>query len=295
MTEERWRSVAIVLGVVLVVLVGVVFVTSFPSGSASPTASAGASIVRPSDGAVASPSAATPSSEPSESATPTATETPKPSPTTATTAGLATISFTGFKLDADNDPAGKARTFTFKTDGPGTVKAKLTGKSPQGTSTFCLKVGSSKAVCRAWKTGQLTGTTSAKGQTTFVVTAIGVGTATPVVDVAISFRAREPSVTLTNGRFDGKPADGYNGMSGKLKVRSGGTIAINATWGSTAYDYTYSVVDLVSATGGGVFPGNGTGVDKSDTVTPSQSYGFSLVNSADPAGPVKLTMTMSWR
>lgn len=295
MTEERWRSVAIVLGVVLVVLVGVVFVTSFPNGSATPTASAAASIERPSGSAGGSPSASAATAEPSENASPTASPTAKPSPTTGATAGLATISYTGFKLDADSDPDGKARTFTFKTDGPGTVKAKITGKSPQGTTKFCLKVGSSKAVCRDWKTGQLTGTTSAKGQTTFVVTAIGVGTATPVVDLAMSFRAREPSVTLTNGRFDGKHGDGYNGMAGKLKVRSGGTIAINATWGSTAYDYTYSVVDLVKATGGGVFPGNGTGVDKSDTVTPSQSYGFSLFNSADPAGPVRLTMTMSWR
>lgn len=295
MTEERWRSVAIVLGVVLVVLVGVVFVTSFPSGAATPTASATGSSERPSGPASESPAASTATEKPSASASAVPSATPKPSATTATSAGLATISYTGFKLDADDDSAGKARTFTFKTDGPGTVKAKVTGKSPQGTTTFCLKVGSSKAVCRDWKTGELTGTTSAKGQTTFVVTAIGVGTATPVVDLALSFRAKEPSVTLTNGRFDGKPADGYNGMAGKLKVRSGGTIAIKATWGTTAYDYTYSVVDLVTATGGGVFPGNGTGVEKSDTVTPSQSYGFSLVNSADPTGPVPLTMTMSWR
>ena len=89
------------------------------------------------------------------------------------------------------------------------------------------------------------------------MTAIGVGIATPTVDLALSFRAKEPAVTLTNGRFDGKPVDGYNGIAGKLKVRSGGSIAIKASWGSTAYDYTYSIVDLVDASGGGVFTGNG--------------------------------------
>ena len=82
------------------------------------------------------------------------------------------------------------------------------------------------------------------------MTAIGVGIATPTVDLALSFRAKEPAVTLTNGRFDGKPVDGYNGIAGKVKVRSGGSIAIKASWGSTAYDYTYSIVDLVDAVRG---------------------------------------------
>ena len=294
MTEDRWRTVAIVLGVVLVLLVGLVFVTSLPIGSSSPTPSATGG--RPSGSAPGSPSESAATPTPRESESPSASAaTPSPTPGVPVSAGLATISLTGFKLDADDDSAGKARTFTIKTDGPGTVKAKLTGKSPQGTTKFCLKVGSTKALCREWATGQLTGTTSAKGQTTFVVTAIGVGIATPTVDLALSFRAKDPAVTLTNGRFDGKPVGGYNGIAGKVKVRSGGSISIQASWGSTAYDYTYSIVDLVDASGGGVFTGNGISLDKTQTVKPSQSYGFSLVNSADPTGPVPLTVVLSWK
>ena len=140
MTEDRWRTVAIVLGVVLVLLVVLVFVTSLPIGSPSPTPSATGR--RPSGSAAGSPSESAATPTPGETESPSASATPpSPTPGVPASAGLATISFTGFKLDADDDSAGKARTFTFKTDGPGTVKAKLTGKSPQGTTKFCLKVG----------------------------------------------------------------------------------------------------------------------------------------------------------
>jgi hypothetical protein len=292
MTDERWRSIAIALAIVLALLVVLVVVTSGPSGTPNPTA-------RPSSAAGAS--AGSPSASAAESATPSAgsvapSASSAASPTPATpNAGVAQVTFSGFKLDADADPGGKARTFTFKTDGAGNVHAKLTTKSPQGTTKFCLKVGATKPLCRNWTNGDLTGTTSAKGQTTFVVTLIGVGIATPTVDVALSFRAAKPSVTLTNGRFDGTSADGYNGLSGKVKVRSVGSIAVNASWGTEPTDYTWSYVDLTDASKTGVFPGNGTSIERTDTVSPSRSYSFSLVNSATGSGPVPLTMTLAWR
>ena len=46
-----------------------------------------------------------------------------------------------------------------------------------------------QAARRNWSSGTLTGTTSAKGQTTFVVTLIGVNIATPTVDLSLSFPA----------------------------------------------------------------------------------------------------------
>jgi hypothetical protein len=128
-----------------------------------------------------------------------------------------------------------------------------------------------------------------------VVTLIGVGIATPTVDMRLIFRALNPSVKLTNGRFDGTTADGYNGLGGRVRVRSGGTLSVKATWGSAPTSYTWSYVDLTDATNTGVFPGNGTGIDRSDTVAPDRSYAFSLVNSAAGSGRVPLTMTLSWR
>ena len=301
MTEERWKTIAIVLAVVVAGLGLIAVATSLPSGAASRTAAPSASAG--SSGAIASGSR--PSVEPSVAPSPSSEITPKPStstapsasPTVPPTAGLAQITFSNFRLDAKSDPAGHARTFTFKTDGPGKVTAKMTGRSPQGTTRLCLKVGSSTPLCRDWRSGTLTGTTSSKTQTTFVVTLIGVGIATPTVDLGLTFRSNSPAVTLTKGTFDGTAAafDGYNGMSGKVKARSGGSITTKADWGGKPFDYTYSLVDLAEPTAGGVFPGNGTGIDRTDPVTPGHSIGFSLVNSETGVGSVPLTMTVAWK
>jgi len=303
MTDERWKTVAIVLAVVLAGLALIVVATSLPSGSPSKTAAPAGSAGPSSEAAASGPAggSAPPSTEasaaPATSPSASASAGPSPSPTVPPTAGLAQITFSNFRLDAKSDSAGVARTFTFKTDGPGNVTAKLTGKSPQGTTRFCLKVGKTAPLCRDWHGGTLTGTTSSKTQTTFVVTLIGVGIATPTVDLGLAFRAAAPAVTLTNGTFDGTASafTGYNGMSGKVKVRSGGSIATKADWGGKPFDYTYSLVDLAEPTAGGVYPGNGTGIDRTDPVTPSRSYGFSLVNSETGVGTVPLTMTIAWK
>jgi len=296
MTEERWRSVAIGLGVVLVALVVVIVATSLPTGSPSPTAQpSGGSPGLASGTPAASSSAGAPTEAPSVPASASAAPTATPSPTIPPSAGLATVTFTDFKLDAASDSAGKARTFTFKTDGPGNVKATLSTKSPQGTSKFCLKVGGGSPVCRTLASGTLTGTTSAKGKTTFTVTLIGSGIATPTVGLTLSFRAREPSVALTNGRFDGASDVGYDGMRFRIKVRSGGSVATRASWGTTTFDYSYELVDPTNPGGAQTFTGNGTSMDRTDSVAPSRTWGVSLLNTSSASGRVPLTMTVSWR
>ena len=298
MTEERWRNVAIGLGVVFVALVVIVVATSFPSGPSSPTArpSSGSPVAGASGSPSASEGEATPNEAASAPATasPPASPTPSASPTVPPSAGLATITFTDFKLDADSDSSGKARTFTFKTDGPGSVKAKLTTKTPQGTTKFCLKVGSGKPVCRNFATGTLAGTTTAQGKTTFVVTLIGTGIATPTVDLNLSFRAKDPSVALTHGRFDGTSVEGYDGMRFRVKVRSGGSIATRATWGGKPFDYSYGLVDPTDPGGAKNFTGNATGIDRTDTVTPSRTWGGTLLNTESGFGRTPLTMTVAW-
>ena len=196
-----------------------------------------------------------------------------------------------------DDPAGKARTFTFKTDGSGNVQAKLTTKSPQGTTRFCLKVGATKAALPelverdADRDDLGQGPDDVRGDPDR-----GRTSRLRPSTSSLSFRARMPSVTLTNGRFDGTGSDGYNGQSGKVKVRSLGTITVKASWGTEPTNYTWSYVDLIDPTNTGVFPGNGTDIDRTDTVTPSRSYGFSLVNRRrGRTGPIPMTLTLAWR
>ncbi len=306
MTDERWKTVAIVLAVVVAGLGLLAIATSLPSGgsgSASPAASGQAGASSGGSGSSAASAGRSPSAgagaSVGASSLPAASPSTKAgaSPTVAPGAPLAQVVLSDFRLDAKADPAGRTRTFTFKTDGPGDVTAKLTGKSPQGTTRFCLKVGSSKPLCRNWRSGTLTGTTSSKTQTTFVVTLIGVDITTPTVDLGLTFRAKAPSVILTNGRFDGTaPAsDGYNGLAGRVKARTGGSLTTRADWGGKPFDYTYSLVDIAEPSAAGVFPGNGTGVDRTDPVTAGRWYGFSLVNAQVGVGTTPLTMTVAWK
>ena len=297
MTEERWRNVAIGLGVVLAVLIVVIVATSLPGGSTSPTAAPSGGSAAIASGSPATPSGpGTPTEAPTTTpaASPSPAATPSASPAASPSAGFANISFTDFKLDAASDPSAKARTFTFKTDGPGSAKAKLSTKSPRGTTKFCLKVSNGTPICRTLASGTLTGTTSAKGKTTFTVTLIGSGTATPTVDLALTFRALEPSVTLTNGRFDGASAEGYDGMRYRVKIRSGGSLTSTAKWG-TPFDYAYSLVDPTNPGGAQNATGNGTRIDRTDSLAPSRTWGVSLLNTSTGSGRVPLTLTVAWK
>lgn len=300
MTDERWRSVAIALGAVLVVLVVIVVATSLPGSSAGQTAppsGSGSLAVGSGSPGASSEASGEPTEAASEVPSASASTEPSASPTVPPSAGLATITFSDFRLDAKSDSDGKARTFTFKTDGPGNVTAKLTTRSPQGTTRFCLKVGSGTPLCRNWTTGTLTGSTSSKTKTTFQVTLMGVGIATPSVDLALNFRAKDPSVALTHGRFDGTASDaeGYNGISGKAKIRSGGTFSINADWGGKPFDYTYTLVDLTAPSPGGTYTDNGTGVERTDPAAPTHQFGFSLSNDETGFGRTPMTVTVAWK
>jgi hypothetical protein len=305
MSEANWRASAIALAAVLVVLVAIAVVISLPAGTTGPGATptgpiAGASAGASPGGPSAPPSigpSALPSAAGSRAPSPPPPASPSASPTARPTAAWSQITFTDFRLDAASDADGKPRIFSFTTDGPGTVTARLVARNPKRTSRFCLRVGSSATICRNWLSGTLTGTTSAAGQTRFTVTLRGVGGATPTVDLALTFRSRAPSVTLTNGRFDGTASEavGYNGMNGQVKVRTGGQISVKAGWGGKPFDYTYSLVDLADPTGGGVFPGNGTGIERTDPATATHTYGFGLVNGETGFGRTPMTMTIAWR
>lgn len=239
------------------------------------------------------PSAGLPSASPSEGASSSPSPSPSPTPPPAP---LAQIVYADLKLDANADPGRQIRIFTFKTDGPATVTARLKLKSPKGTTRMCLTVGSSAPLCRSWASGTLTGITSSKKQTSFKVTLIGTGTFTPTVDLTLTFRAKAPSVSLQNARFDGTAPDAadFNGVSARVKIRADGSLAIKADWGGHAFDYTFDLIDLTEPTAGGSFPGNGTGIDRTDPVVASHQYSFRIANAETGFGRTGLSLVVSW-
>ena len=161
-----------------------------PSPSAPPVAIGSPSLaatVTPTESAP--PSAApTPSVEPS--AAPSASATPSGSPGAL---ALATLTFVGLKLDATADPGGEARVVTFRSDGPGTVSAKLGANSPQGKTHMCLLVGTKQIGCKDITSGTFTGKTT-QAHANWTVTLEGTACQRP---------DRRPDRDVPGGRAEG--------------------------------------------------------------------------------------------
>jgi hypothetical protein len=290
--NDRWRTIAIVLAVILALLGGLsaaVVLTGGPGPTVlpSPTTAAGAS-TSPSAGASGLPSGAPPS--PTGSA-PAVTPSAAPSPTPQ--ANLTTIVFTAMKLNAQQGTnKGAARTFAFATEGPGKVVASMKSTIPSGRTILCLKPAGGTGVCRTSTAATLTGTT-ARAKTNWTVTAIGSGVDAPTLDITLTFGTAHPSVTLTNGRFDGA-AFPYDGATFRLTARAAGSIVVKADWGGHPFDYAL-LVEPASTPAHGIAPsGNSTNATATFPAVAATAYNGTLVNQDDGFGVTGLTMTVSW-
>lgn len=290
--NDRWRTIAIVLALVLALLGGIaaaVVLTAGPGPSVlpSPTTAAGASN-SPSAEASGLPSSAPPSPTGSAPAvSPTATPSPTPQ------ANLTTIVFTSMKLNAQKGAnLGLGRTFAFQTEGPGTVVAAMKSTIVSGRAILCLKPVGGTGVCRTSTAATLTGRTS-RAKTSWTVTAIGSGTDSPTLDIRLTFGTAHPSVTLTNGRFDGTTFP-YDGATFRLTARASGSIVVKANWGAHPFDYAL-LVEPASTPPHGVVPtGNAPFATATFAATAGTVYNGTLVNLADGFGLTPLTMTVSW-
>src|SRR3954468_4280651 len=159
MNDRTLRTVVTGLTGLLVLVVAVTLLVMVGRNGASSSSPSAPPIAlgSPSVGATLTPIEST---SPPPSATPEATVTPAteaspsaeasaPSGSPGATAS-ATLTFVGLKLDADQDPGGDARVITFRSDGAGTVTAKLASSSPQGTTHMCFLVGTKELGCKDW-------------------------------------------------------------------------------------------------------------------------------------------------
>jgi hypothetical protein len=290
--NERWRSIAIVLAVILALLGGITAAIVIGGGPGptvlpSPTTAAGASS-QPSASASALPSTAPPS--PTGSAPP---GSPSPAPSPTPQANLATISFTSMKLNAQKGAnLGLGRIFAFQTEGPGTVVATMKTTITSGRTIICLKPAGGSRVCRTSTAATLTGTTTL-AKTSWTITAIGSGTDSPTLDISLSFGTAHPSVTLTNGRFDGT-AFPYDGATFRLTARTGGTITVKANWGAHPFDYALLVEPASTPPHDVTSSGNAPGATAAFPAVAGTTYDGTLANLEDGFGTTGLTMTVSW-
>jgi hypothetical protein len=248
-------------------------------GSDSPIPQAGAS-------ADATPApAATPVPSAVQSAS--ATASPLPAP-------LATLTFLALKLDAAADPGGEQRIVTFRSDGPGTVTAKLASTSPRGTTHMCLLIGATQIRCKDWASGTIIGKTR-QAHANWTVTLRGATIETPTVNLTVTFQAVAPSVKIRHARFDGTATPDANGIEARFTPRTAGNARLVADWGGHPFPYEIDLFDESSGTGDATFPNQGpaTNVEQAFPVT-AGDWRIVLKNSEAGFGTTDLTAAISW-
>jgi hypothetical protein len=274
-------------------------------------------MVSRSNSATASPSPApiaigSPSAEatltPIESASPSEAATPEASPSTAPTSSSAApsgspdptapaaLTFVGLKLDATDDPSGEPRIVTFRSDGAGTVTAKLATTSPQGKTHMCFLVGTKEIGCKDWSSGTFTGKTS-QAHANWTVTLRGSAAEAPTVDLTVTFEAVAPSVKIEHARFDGTAAPDTNGIEARFSARAAGEVRLVADWGGHPLLYQ---VDLIDESGGQVTQTFGSQNQQASTNTDTAfpvtvgNWRLVLQNTEAGFGTTDLTATISW-
>jgi hypothetical protein len=258
--------------------------TEVAAPTPSPTPEATATAATPTSGATATPTSgatATPTSSAAVSASPGAT-------------ALATLTFVGLRLDATTDPGGEARVVRFRSDGAGTVTAKLGSTPTGGTTHMCFLVGTREIGCEDWASGTFTGRTT-RTEADWTVTLQGNGANTPSVDLTVTFQAAAPAVTIEHARFDGTASPDTNGIQARFVARSPGEARLVADWGGHPFLYE---VDLFDETGGSANAtlsdqGPSTNVDEALPVT-TGNWRLVIQNIEPGLGTTDLTATISW-
>ena len=298
MTDRNLRTlVTVLVGLLVVVLAITLLVIVGRNGPAVATASPSPTPTR--SATASSSAAASATSSPTPSLAPSASQPPSTSPSAAPSgsakpATFATMTFLGLKLDATSDPAGQPRTITFRSDGPGTVTAKLASSTPQGTTHMCLTRGTGKPFCKDLRSGTFTGTTT-QAHASWTVTLIGAGIATPKVDLTLTFDAVAPSVKIQHARFDGTAFSDTNGIQVRFSARVPGNAHLVADWGGHPFQYEIDLFDESSGVGDKTLANQGpsTNVDQSLPVTPGM-WRIVLQNTESGMGTTDLTATLGW-
>ena len=206
------------------------------------------------------------------------------------------FTITELKLDP-RVPAspGVARFLTFTSDGPGTIKVQLKAIAPDGTTHMCLRAGSKDLPCHDVSNGTITATTTS-AHVTWRVSLEGNGTASPTVELVLTFPAAKPSVKITHARFDGTLHPDTNGIQVLFVPRTAGKARIVADWGGHPFTYEIDAINQTSASGNQTLADQGpaTKTDTSLAVTAGETWKLLLENTADGNGTTDMTVTVSW-
>jgi hypothetical protein len=293
--ENRSRLVVIALVAVLAVVGGFAAGAFLTGNREAPT-------VTPTDVAeVTDEPTAIESEAPTDESTEPETESAEPSDQSpsadaspsAPPAPTATITFQGLLLDAEDNPDGTDRVFTWAS-ATGSVKAEITSVTPMGDLEMCLSTPDKELGCRTAGNGTLSAKTT-KSRETFILTLRGEGTAQPAVDVTLTFPAKKPKVAIENARFDGTAYPDTNGIQAVFTPRQNGDVGVVAEWGG--HPFTYEI-DLTEQGGSGNLtyaPDQGNiGTDVDFAVTAPNPWKLVLQNTETGFGITPMNASISW-
>jgi len=307
-SSRRWRTVALALGLVAVILVGATGQLLFsamnrgtaPSNStASPVASATAP---PGQAPTPTVSPTLPAADATPSASATASSAFTPAPQASGTALPATITFRDLMLDSAADTGGLARVFTFTSDGPGSVSAQVVAAAPLASLKMCLQVNGGTQSCATGATpGYFTGAPSGGDQALWTVTLISMDAgSTPVADVAFTWRTKSPAITLSHGRLQGAPnPDSLRGVTATFKTRAAGPVGVVASWSPASVDAALTLTDITNSPGLAV---DTTSYPAAQSISPpythavaaGRTYQIQVLDMGSDAGRPDLTTTISF-
>jgi hypothetical protein len=297
-SDRTLRNVVAVLAGLLVLVVAVTLLvmvgrnsSATPSPSAPPVAVGSPSV----EATVTPTESAPPSAAPTPSIEPSTEPSPSVAPSGSPGAPVpATLTFVGLKLDATADPSGEARIITFRSDGAGTVSAKLGTNAAQGKTHMCLLVGTKQIGCKDITSGTFTGKTT-QAHANWTVTLEGTAADAPTVDLTVTFQAVAPKVTIEHARFDGTAAPETNGIQARFTARADGQVRLVADWGGHPLLYEIDLFDESAGSGNATLANQGpsTNVDQALPVTPG-NWRLVLQNIEAGFGTTDLTAAISW-
>jgi hypothetical protein len=288
--ENRSRLLVIVLVGALALLGGIAIGAVLDGGPAATTPPVAEASSTPEP--TAAPSEEPASEDPAaSSAPPSASAEPSASPG-ATPAPTATVTIGRLFLDAEDNPEGTDRVIRWA-GATGGVTAEVQGVAP-GSIVMCLRTPEKELGCRTAGSGTLKASTT-KPRETYLLVLRGNDTAQPLVDVTLTFPARNPKVTIENARFDGTDYPDTNGIQAIVTPRTDGPVEVVAEWGGKPFLYELDVIEEGGA-GSVVIQSDesATSLDTAVPVTATNPWRVVLQNIEPGIGATPLTASISW-
>jgi len=191
------------------------------------------------------------------------------------------------------------RTFSFTSDGPGTVSAEVTSTAPMDSSMMCLTVDGSPTVCDSEAAPGFTRpATTAHSHWTFTLSSAS--EASPTVDVQFKWPSENPSISLDHARFQGSPnPDSLRMFKATFTTRAAGTLSVDAAWPPAAVNATLTVTDesgsRPTAVGAAKYSGQGAiSPTYSHALRAHRTYTVTLFNDSPDSGRPDLKATLAF-